>query len=203
LEILGHFLAAWHITGDQKYYDEYERLYSTLRYGDMIPIKQNYVTITDPALANHSDHELAMLSYATLLRYEPNAQRRQRLQKSLLDFFEFEKKERNPWQVGVIASGISEVPLVDEAIQTLKEMPDDWREWDVDNSVRQDAFRGPNDRHGSKQFTEVFPYDEIRTMKWNGNPYTVDDGGGSSVLAPTPYLIAYWKLRYYGVLKTE
>lgn len=200
LEILGHYLAAWHITGDQKYYDAYERLYTTERYGDMIPIRPNYVTITDPAIANHSDHELAMLSYSTLLRYEPNPERRARLQKSILDFFEYEKEERNPWQVSVIGSAVSDVPFLDQAIQTLKEMPDDWRPWRVDNAHRADADHGPSDRHGGTQFTTVFPYDEIRTMKWNGNPYRMEDGGSSSVMAPTPYLIAYWKLRYYGLI---
>ena len=37
-------------------------------------------------------------------------------------------------------------------------------------------------------------------MKWNGNPYRTEDGGSSSVMSPTPYLIAYWKLRYYGLI---
>ena len=31
-------LAAWHITGNARYYDEYERLAISERYGDMIPM---------------------------------------------------------------------------------------------------------------------------------------------------------------------
>ena len=58
------------------------------------------------------------------------------------------------------------------------------------------------DRHGESQFKRVFPYDEIRTMKWNGSPYVVRGGGSANgVLSPTPYLIAYWTLRYYGMLE--
>ncbi len=38
-------------------------------------------------------------------------------------------------------------------------------------------------------------------MKWNGSPYVISGGGdGRGVLAPTPYLIAYWMLRYYKLL---
>lgn len=201
MEILGHLLATWHMTGDQKYYDEYERLYTEQRYGEMIPIKDHYFTITEPAIANHSDHELAMLAYFTLARYEPNADRREVLKKSIKDFYEYERKEHNPWQIGVIASMVEEDVDLAGAIQSLKDMTTDWRTWRYDNSHRVDAKRWPNGRHGDPQFNVVFPYDEIRTMKWNGNPYDVAGGGsGQSVLAPTPYQIAYWKLRYFGLL---
>lgn len=203
MEILGHLLATWHITGDQKYYDEYDRLWREERYGDMIPIKEHYLTLTEPAIVNHSDHELALLAYFTLLRYEPNAERRAIIEQSIRDFWELEKKERNPWAVSVMASALAEVD-VELAALALRELPDDWRTWRVDNSHRTDARRWPADRHGNPQFNVVFPYDEIRTMKWNGNPYAVSGGGsGRSALAPTPYLIAYWKLRYYGALVPE
>lgn len=52
---------------------------------------------------------------------------------------------------------------------------------------------------GTARIVRAFPYDEIRVMKWNGGPNDVSGGyGGTALFSPTPYLIAYWKLRYFG-----
>ncbi|MEQ9497561.1 MAG: hypothetical protein RIT81_11900 [Deltaproteobacteria bacterium] len=201
-EILGHLLAAWHITGDSKYYDEYERLYTEEDYGRIVQTIEDTFTVTKPAFANHSDHELAMLAFTTLIRYEPDPERRKRYEESLLFFYEYEREEHNPWQIAVIGTvHAGDVDLAG-AIDTLMHMPPDWRTWRVDNEHRQDADRWPRDRHDEPQFSRVFPYDEIRTMKWNGSPYVVANGSDRPrLLAPTPYLIAYWMLRYYGLIE--
>lgn len=201
LEILGHLLAAWHITGDQKYYDAYETLYTEKRYGKMILAGDQIFTLSEPSIANHSDHELAALAYSTFLRYEPNPERRERLQQSVLAFYEYEREEHHPWWIGMIGSALDQDVDLAGAVQTLKDMPADWRQMRYDNAHRKDATRWPRDRHQNAQFSRVFPYDEIRTMKWNGNPYAVEGGGNErGVLAPTPYQIAYWTMRYHGLI---
>jgi hypothetical protein len=200
-EILGYLLATWHMTGDKKYYDEYERLHTVERYGKMIPFRADDWTVTKPNVANHSDHELATLAYYTLLRYEPNADRRKIWIQSILDFFANERPERNPWQVATIASAVDQNVALDDAMETLREMPLDLREMLYDNSHRVDADLGQSDRGGSPQFTRVFPYDEIRAALWNSNPYSVVGGGDArNVIPPTPYLIAYWMGRYHGLI---
>ena len=201
IEILGHMLAAWHMTGDPVFYDAYEELLDK-RYAELVDFNDEVFTVTKRATANHSDHELAMLAYHTLIRYEPDDERRQRWIQSMLDMYEYEKNERNPLWVAIIASAIGDGYDLDEALQTLREWPEDWREWLVDNSHRMDAVKDVLDRHGDKQFKTVLPYDEIRTMKWNGNPYAMTDGGdGRSVQAPWPWLLPYWMMRYHGVIQ--
>ncbi|MBI2373420.1 MAG: hypothetical protein HYV07_05420 [Deltaproteobacteria bacterium] len=201
LEILGHLLATWHITKDPKYYAEYDRLFTSERYGGMIPVKESTSTVTDPGIANHSDHELAMLSYFTLLRYEPNSDRRERIIESVRTLLRYEAPERNPWQIATVASAFSgELPLED-AVASLREISLDLRNWRYDNSHRKDASLIVRDRHGGPQFDTAFPYDEIKSMKWNSSPYSVEGGGsGASVQYSTPWLLAYWMLKYYGGL---
>lgn len=167
IEILGHLLAAWHITGKD------------------------------------SDHELASLAYYTLLRYEPNADRRAKWIDSLLDFYGYEALERNTLEHALIVSAVEQHQDIPQAIQTFMEWPMDQREWLYDNSHRLDVqVDKDEDRFDKPQFTVVLPYDEIRTMKWNGNPYAVTGGGnGNSVQAPWPYLLPYWMMRYYGAVK--
>jgi hypothetical protein len=59
------------------------------------------------------------------------------------------------------------------AARSFRGWPVDWREWLVDNAHRLDAAVDVPDRFDDAQFEIVFPYDEIRTMQWNGNPYAV------------------------------
>ena len=201
IQILGWLLAGWHMTGDDRFYDEYERLAIVERYAEMIPIRDSYATVTTKGLGNHSDHELASLAYFTLLRYEPNADRREIWKQSLKDMYGYEIAERNPLEIAVMASAMedADAPV---AAGTLLELPYDWRNWLYDNSHRLDAERDTNDRHDHEQFDRVFPYNELRTMLWNGNPYAVSGGGNGKVITATwPYLLPYWMMRYYGAIQ--
>jgi hypothetical protein len=202
IEILGFLLATWHITRDDFFYDEYERLLVAEEYQTMIPVVESTFTVTNRRIANHSDHELASLAYFTLLRYEPSPERRALWLESIREFFEWERPERNPLEIAVMASALGDAE-VELAAQTLREMPVDWREWLYDNEHREDVELDPEkDRHDQLQFKTVLPYDEIRTMKWNGNPYVVKGGGsGNAVQAPWPWLLPYWMLRYYGAIQ--
>ena len=202
IEILGHLLAAYHVTGDPFFYEAYTTLIEEHRYDELVDFHEEIYTVTSPALTNHSDHELAMLAYHTLIRYEPDDERRQRWIDSLLAMYEYEKPERNPCWSAIVAGFVNEGYELDAAIQTMREWPEDWREWRVDNGHRMDVERDVDDRHGYEQLKTVLPYDEIRTMKWNGNPYVVVNGGdGSEVQAPWPWLLPYWMYRYHGVIQ--
>ncbi|MDP6943303.1 MAG: hypothetical protein QF464_04065, partial [Myxococcota bacterium] len=77
LEILGHLLATYHMTGNTAFYDAYEALIAEHRYDEMAMPHMQTATITCPSQMNHSDHELAMLAYHTLIRYESDPDRRE------------------------------------------------------------------------------------------------------------------------------
>jgi len=201
LEILGMMLAAWHMTGQTKFYDAYETLIAEHRYDEVATPNEDTFTITNPSVANHSDHELAMLAYTTLIRYEPNPDRRARWLASLEFLYDWERPERNPWWAAVYALSGGTDPDVESAVRTLREMPDDRREWRIDNFHRKDAVRRADDRHQNPQYDRVFPYDELRTFWWNGNPYSVVGGGsGNGWSAPTAWLLPYYMLRWAGAI---
>jgi hypothetical protein len=201
-EILGYLLAAWHVTGNDRYYQEHEKLAVDERYGEMVTPKDTTLTLTSPKNANHSDHELAILAYYTLLRYEPDATRRAGYVQALRDFYEYEKPERNALEIGLMASAIDDVDA-EAAAQTLREIPSDRRKFLLDNTHRQDAtLASVPDRFDDPQFESVFPYDELGELEWNGNLYGVKQGGdGRGVQGVWPYLLPYWSLRYHQALK--
>jgi len=201
-EIIGTLLATYHMTGDPRYYDEYEKLLIEYEYENLIVPHEETLTITSPAIMNHSDHELAMLAYHTLIRYEPNDDRRQKWIEGLLFLYEWEKVERNPlWAAFVALLAGPEHAELKPALESLREMPFDRREWLIDNSHRRDAAEWPDDRHGDAQFDRVFAYDEIRTVWWNGNLHVKKSGGdGREVSGPMAWLLPYYALRYCGIV---
>ncbi|MBM4372163.1 MAG: hypothetical protein FJ098_10945, partial [Deltaproteobacteria bacterium] len=202
VEILGVLLSTWHMTGDARFYDAYETLVTEHRYDLLATPHEETVTIVEPSMMNHSDHELAMLAYQTLIRYEPDDTRRERWIDGLLFLLDHEREERNPlWNAYVaLAAGIEWADMED-ALQSLMEMPFDLRTWPVDNSHRQDAGDWPDDRFGDPQFDRVFPYDEIRTVWWNGNLYAKVEGGSpKNWQGPLNWLLPYYAMRYAGVI---
>ncbi|HOI09084.1 MAG TPA: hypothetical protein PK313_01280 [Myxococcota bacterium] len=201
LEILGHMLAAWHMTGERRFYDAYETLIRDHGYDRVVAFSDDILTVTNPQIANHSDHELAMLAYHTLIRYEPRDDRRQLWIDSLLGMYQWEIPERQPWWTALVALATPGQAQILDGLRTLMEIPADLRTWRVDNTHRKDATRRVNDRFDEPQWDTVFPYDEIRTMWWNGNPYRMVDGGdGRGIQSPTAFLLAYWTARYAGIV---
>ena len=202
VQILGVLLASWHMTGDELFYDEYERLIRDHKYDLVATPHEETFTIVLPSIMNHSDHELAMLAYHTLIRYEPNEDRRALWIQGLRFLYDWERVERNPLWAGFVAvlAGAEHADL-EASLQSLREIPTDRRDWRVDNSHRKDAALWPNDRFGKAQFDRVFPYDEIRTVWWNGNLHVLVDGGdGRGVSGPMATLLPYWLLRYSGAI---
>lgn len=202
VEIMGHLLATWHMTGDEAYFIAYDELVTLHRYDEVATPHAETVTITDPANMNHSDHELAMLAYQTLIRYEPDDARRALWIDGLAFLYAHERPEHNPlWAAYMALAAGSDAAEMGPALESLREMPLDRRQWRVDNNHRQDAESWPLDRFNDPQFDRAFPYDEIRTVWWNGNLYVKSHGGdGSRVSGPLAFLLPYWALRYAGVI---
>mgnify|MGYP000070729615 CR=1 FL=1 len=203
MQILGVLLSTWHMTGERLFYDAYEELVTRYRYAELVDFSENVWNVTQRFTANHSDHELALLAYHTLIRYEPNDERRERWIRSLRAMLEYEAPERNPLWHAILAGFVQDGYDLAGAVQTLREWPEDWRAWLIDNAHRKDYLKDATpDRFNRPQFTTVPPYDEISFLKWNGNPYRVSDGGdGREIQAPWPWLLPYWILRYHQVIR--
>lgn len=198
LEILAGLKTAHHITGESRYDEAYRDLIDNHGYAENTR-KQK---LTLPGHINHSDDELAFISYYPLLKYEKDHARREIYLESLEHAWQVERPERNPWWnyiYGALTENDCDAVL---AARTLREIPTDLINWPVRNSHRLDigldAERG---RKGELQSIDVLPYDELPASKWNFNPYSLDsDTRGTSEDDGTYYLLPYWMGRYYGFL---
>ena len=176
LHILSHLRVAIHLAATPanraKYQAAYDDLIKTHRY-HLLTRNQKVMV---PGGINHSDDELAFLSYYPLLRYEKDAKLREVYVQSLQRSWQIERPERNPlWNViYAVGSGAREFDRA-ESLRTLQEIPMDMIEWRVENSHRLDiAFDPLRDRQGRRQALIVLPYDELPMTKWNGNPFNLD-----------------------------
>ena len=203
LHMLSHLRVALHLTTNPQYRARYAAAYQ-----DLIKThKYHWLTrnqkIMIPGLINHSDDELAFLSFYPLLRYETDLALLEVYKQSLERSWQIERPERNPlWDVIYAAgSGAAEHDR-DASVRTLREIPMDLVDWTVRNSHRRDVpIDLLSDRFKRRQALIVLPYDELPMSKWNGNPYSLDGGkGGRGEDDGAYFLLPYWMGRYHKVL---
>jgi len=200
LHMLSHLRVALYMTANGQYRARYQAAYDDL----VKTHKYHWLTrnqkIMVPGHINHSDDELAFLSYYPLLRYETDPKLGEVYKQSLERSWQIERPERNPlWNVIFAAgTGAREFDRA-ESLRTLQEIPMDTIDWTVTNSERLDVPIDPmSDRFGHRQALIVLPYDELPMSKWNGNPFILDGGnGGRSEDDGAYFLLPYWMGRYH------
>jgi hypothetical protein len=187
------------VTGRSRFREAYDRLAKKERFA-LLTLNQK---INVPGRVNHSDDELAFLSYYPLLRVETDPELRRIYERSLERSWRVELPERCPLWNYIYAAGTGLRDYdPDGALETLRRIPLDLVTWRVENSHREDIVVDPQrDRHGREQSLVVLPPDERPVMKWNGNPYALDGGdGGRSEDDGALFLLPYWMGRYHELL---
>ncbi|MCS7253919.1 MAG: hypothetical protein RMK18_02420 [Armatimonadota bacterium] len=198
LELLALLKATYHMTGDERYEQIYRSLIEHHHYA-LNTVRQK---VAINGITNHSDDELAFLSYYTLLRYETDAELRRVLMMSLERTWKMERKERCPlWNF--IYGALTGKPCdAEAAAKTLQEIPMDLVHWDVRNSHRADVKIDESlGRFGELQAVEPLPFTERPMHKWNGNPYRLDGGANGMIEEDaTFFLLPYWLARFHGLI---
>lgn len=205
IEIIGFLQTAYHFTGKEIYKDKAFELFDKYGYLDniMIPIsKIGRVPGIDLTTEwNHSDDELAFLSYWNLYKYAFTDELQEQYLQTIKSHWDIERPEKNPlWNLIYAMTGAAEFDL-DETIWSLKEFPLDMISWSVQNSHRKDIeLLEPNFRHQTTR--EVLPPDERPMSKYNGNGFSLDGGdGGHREYSGDIYLLPYWLGRYLKIIK--
>ncbi len=153
-----------------------------------------------PGLINHSDDELAFLSYYNLVRLEENPDLKRLYLISLDRYWHIERPERNSLWDFMYCALSGNTCDIDQALQTLREFPLDLRNWREENSRRADITDNGKDHHGNLQSKEALPYYERTVNRWNVNPYELDSGGDGDVeLEPTVWLLPYWLAKWHNL----
>ena len=198
--VLGGMKAAYHMTGDQYFLDQFNYLAHDEGYKEYIKEIQMYNTRSH---INHDTEEMSFLALATLVRLEEDPCLMGYWQKGLKDLWESQRVERDP-EFNMIYAWLSRAEENDvaQSVRTLKEMYLHGITWTVINSHRADYTLDPAlDRFDKEQSLEVLPYDQKQAIRWAENPFRLDwEGSGTYERMLSPWLLPYWMGRYLGLI---
>ena len=203
LHMLSHLRVATSLTANPAKRSRYEAAYRELIGEHKYHLLTRNQKVMVPGHINHSDDELAFLSFYPLLRYETDPALLAVYKESLERSWLIERPERNPlWNVIYAAGTGARDYDRDASVRTLQEIPMDQIEWTVRNSHRSDVPVDPlADRFQRRQALIVLPYDELPMSKWNGNPYLLDGGkDGRGEDEGAYFLLPYWMGRFHKLL---
>ena len=149
---------------------------------------------------NHSDDEMAFLTFWPLYHYAFNDSLKTHYIDIIRNHWEIELPERNAlWHL--IAYGTSGDLIEEDVSWYLREYLTDQQSYKVENGHRKDlTFLPANFRGQATQ--RLLPASERRIQRHNSNPFILDGGrDGDFELAGDEYLLPYWMGRYLGVIK--
>lgn len=145
---------------------------------------------------NHSDDELAFVTYWVLYRFAWNDELKRQFGAAIKDHWDLEKPERSPFWNFVYAGCDGRDGDTPGAVWTLRGVPLDTIAWRVENSHRQDLTRLP-DNFRKVELEELLPPGERQVTRCNTQPFILDGGdGGHTEFSGDEYLIGYWMGRY-------
>lgn len=201
LQILSFLKVAHHITGDKKFQDHYRGLITEHRYLDNILLTKKHF----PDENNHSDDQLGYVAWYPILQLEKDPKVRRALVTGVRRHYEVVRREQPSFYAFVTATAAPYVVDFAGAVENLRQIPTDRREWAMKNSHRADArFAELPNRFGRPVLTDAMPADERAFIKWNRDPYLPDnDGNGRVEDDGAAYLLPYWMGRYHGFIAEQ
>ena len=210
---LAGFQEAYALTGDEKYKDQVTRAIDEFGYLENIESGIRNIKYTPGfrhkgiALGedwNHSDDEMAFLTYWVLCRYALDDTLKEKYLKHVEEHWQMERPEGDAlWNL--ITYHICGKIDLDKTIKYLREFPIDCTRYEVKNSQRNDLDFIPYDVNTNfrAQFTkDLLPKNERPVQRHNSNEFNLDSRGrGMSQLAGDEYLLPYWMARYLKVIE--
>lgn len=227
LSILSYLTVAEHMTGDEKYGREIERLMKDHAFHTNAMVAKIQFGVGS---GNHSDDEMAFMCYYNLLKYTKNPQLKKEITYSFYSYWTLEFPEvnplfnfmyatqgidfeyKNPWGDHVLTPWDG---WLEDSIDTLVRFPLDRFDWSHKNDHRIDLVPFPRQVAQEPYETrsrlkvmrtngKALPVDERHFNHWNTDPWSANYGGSGRGLADgAVYLLPYYMGRYYGFIVEE
>jgi hypothetical protein len=196
VEILAYLKLAHHLSGNEKYQQEYLRLLRECGYAENV----RYAKTVDPAWRTHIDDNLLAQAYLILFDLETDADLLALYRQSIDWWYEQVRDEGSPFFDFVYAACIKQQPVqLERDIEYFRDTPLDLVCWTIDNSRREDVELVRRPELEQLQTARLLPPSERGLMRWDRNPWQAVWGDGGRTERPgTAWLLPYWMGRYYG-----
>jgi hypothetical protein len=202
LQITSFLRVAHYITGDQRYEEHYLRLMQDHDYLSNILTEKKVF----PDEVNHSDDQLGFCAWYPILQIERDPKIRYSLHQAVRRHWIVEAPERPSFFTFIYATIDPNHADLVGAIRNLQEIPEDRRDWRMENSHRADVTLSSRvNRFDDPVITTCLPADERNFEKWNADPFEPDGGSvdGHEEQTGATYLLPYWMGRYHGFFTEE
>lgn len=197
VEILSFLKATWHMTGDERYQQEYLRLLNEHGYADNVRKAKTYAV----AWRTFIDDELLCQAWPALFKYETDPELRALYRESLDHLFEGARDSRSPYYNYTYAMLSGNERQHDESVAFLRDCPLDLINWFVDHRWREDIQRARYPVMEQESTSRLLPVSERSVVRWDKNQWMMTAGdGGRTEWSPTFWLLPYWMGRYYGYI---
>ena len=200
-QILSFLKVSWYITGNEKFKKHYDYLITEHGYlGNVLLEKKVF-----PDANNHSDNQLGFVALYPLLQLEYDPKARNTLQRAVRRHYRTLSRDGSAFFYFAAATIDPDYVDIKSAVENLRQIPTDRRQWLMVNSKRKDIVWSPyKSRFNRPQLLNILPADERNWGKWNGNPYYPDGGGdGRYEDDGASWLLGYWMGRYHGFIGGE
>ncbi len=198
LEILSYLKTTYHITGDEKYQEEYLTLARDHHYAENVLHAKTYA----PAWITHIDTELLAMAYPALMAYEEDPELKAVYRASFDEWYRGTRHEFSPYfnfTYGAFTEGGDQ--QLNDSLFFLRDAPLDLINWTVDNAPREDLRVVREPVLEARQVNRLLPPSERGVVRWDKNPWDAIQGDGAHTeWAPTYWLLPYWMGRYYGFI---
>ncbi|WP_236975500.1 hypothetical protein [Membranihabitans maritimus] len=195
LELLSFLKFGYYITGLQKYEDAYLNLIKEHNYLD----NAEKIKDPDPAFQTYFDIYLAAYLFPALLK-EQNPEFKKIYLRHLDQWFTANKVHKSP-MVNFLFNYLKGNDIeLKASVDFLQKTPLDLVDWPINNGLREDL---PMKRFPILEDWQVplRPANEIRTIRWDKNPYSAVVGNPHEEFEPVFWLLPYWLARYCGLIK--
>ncbi len=197
MEILAFIKLAYHVTGDEKYQEEYLRLIDQERYLD----NMKQVTKQNPAWFIYFDVVLQVYLYPILLGAEKDEKLLQFYREHMDEWFELRRADHNPLINFLYNYCRQNREELTNSVAFLRDTPLDLVDWPIDHSIREDVQIVRTPVLEDLQVSELPPASIRMTVRWDKNPWTLAGGNPHVEREPVFWLLPYWMGRYMELIE--
>lgn len=226
LSMLSYLAVAAHITGDDKYNDEIDKLVRDHAYHTNALVAKIQF---GPGSGNQSDDEMAIMCYYNLVKYAKDETLRDLMRYGFYQYYAIVEPELNPFfNFAYAAVGRGETldniwgsfPIdpqptwLEDSMDTLFGFPLDRFDWAHQNSHRldiqllrwqqtgKDLYEPIARKRGHRVNGKVLPVENRFFNHWNTDPWALDYGGsGRGLASGTVFLLPYYMGLYHGFIE--
>ncbi len=197
MELLTFLKLAYHVTGNQKYQQQYLHLINEEHYLDNMAL----LTQQNPAWFIYYDVTMQAYLDPILLKCETDPKLLAFYQQHIDNWMARRINDKNPLINFLYSYARNTKTEADASVEFLVDTPLDLVDWTIDHSKREDIKLVHAPVLDDVQVNELPPASIRSTVRWDKNPWAAVSGSPETEREPVFWLYPYWMGRYLNIIQ--